>query len=377
MIGAPQDFDELVQQFGSVIKAVGPCDHLLVAHHLWNRGVLKHYRAPKVVTREQMQDYVGVSTTLWSYALQQPRKLATMPTPIEGKVAELTSTYRFTDVKAFLARRNEAFPQLALRRGFKVTRLPGYADLVASETKKIIEEMGDGYVFDLPSDLPQNNRELHEEYQVPVAQIIRRRVKYGLEIEDAINEVWTRLFKADILIKFVRSGPGRLPAHLTLDEALDFLGIDWPAWQQMMAECPDAPNPTKGASSSRTAVYRSEDILALDRSGSLGPRGARVLPPYAVSKEMLNKYVVRSAEQHLKNVFRTLQRRFNREDTLQERAYISENRSVRLRRCETQSNLAWEDTLQSEEPLADQVLELKQRLGVAAEVVEVFTALAG
>lgn len=377
MIGAPRDFDELVQQFGSVIKAVGPCDHLLVAHHLWNRGVLKHYRAPKVVTREQMQEYVGVSTTLWSYALQQPKKCALMPVPIEGKVTELTSTYRFADVRAFHERRSEAFPQLALRRGFKPTLLPGYADLVASETKKIIAEMGNGYVFDLPADLPQNNAELHEEYQVSVAQIVRRRVKYGLEIEDAINEVWAKLFNADILIKFVRSGPGRLPAHLTLEEALDFLGVEWLAWQQMMAEYPDAPNPTKGASNSRTAVYRSEDIIALDRSGFFTHRGPRVLPAFAVSKEMLNKYVVRSAEQHLKNIFRTLQRRFNREDTLQDRAYISENRSVRLRRCDASSNLAWEDTLRSEEPLVDQMIELKQRLGVAGEVVEVFTALAG
>jgi hypothetical protein len=377
MIGAPRDFDELVQQFGSVIKSVGPCDVLLVAHHLWNRGVLRSYRAPRVVTREQMQDYVGVSSTLWSYALQQPKKCAIMPAPIEGKVHEPTSTYLFADVRAFYPRRSEVFPQLALRRGFKPACLPGYGSLVVSEAKKVLDEMGQGRMFDLPADLPQNNNDLHRSYKVIVAQVVRRRLKYGMEVEDAINEIWVRLFKADLLTKFIRSGPSRLPAHLTLDETLDFLGVDWSAWQRMMKEYADAPNPSKGSADSQTAVYRSEDILILDQGGYFRERGARVLPGYAVSREMLNKYVMRAAEQHLKNLFRTLGRRFNREDILQDRAYISENRAVRLRRCDATSNQAWEDSLRSEDPLADQVLELKQRLGVAGEVEEVFTALAG
>lgn len=376
MIGAPRDFDELVQQYGSVIRTIEACDVLQVAHHLWSRGVLQNYHPPRLLTLAQLQEYVGVSATLWSYALQQPSKRLMLPIPAEGTRMDPASKYRFVDARAFLARRAEVFTALASRRGFKPVRLPGYAEFLLLEAKKIVNEMQRGYVFDLPAGLPQNNAELLSEYALSVAQVVRRRLKYGMEIEDAINEIWLKLFKAEILIKFVRSGASRLPSQLTLDETLDFLGVDWPAWQRMMKDYADAPNPVKGAASSMTAIYASEDIVTLDQAGYFKERGPRILPAYAVSREMLNKYVMRAAEQHLKNLFRTLERRFNREDTVQDCQYISENRSIRYRRPDVNQGQAWEDTLRSEEPLADQVLELKQRLGVAGEVYEVFTALA-
>lgn len=375
MVGEPRDFDELVQQLGRVIDAVESPDTPQVARHLWHRGALRNYRAPLFVTLEQAQEYCGVSATLWRYAMQQPSKRKGLPVPVEGDMTDPKSRYCFADVKAFFARRAEVFPALARRCGFKPCRLPEYAAFLIREARKILDELKVGYVFDLPAHLPQNDAELYETYSLTVVQVVRRRVKYGLSIDDAIQQVWCKLLDSTVLIKFMRSGPNRLPTNLTTEETLDFLGVDWAAWQQMMGEYEHAPNPVKGASSSMSAVYRSEHIVVLANSGYFRQTRDRRLPASAVSREMLNRYVKCAAENKLKNIFRSQERHCNREDMLQDGAYITENRSVRVRR-DVAPGHCWEDSLRSEEMPADQVCELKERLGIAGQVLEVFTALA-
>jgi hypothetical protein len=70
---------------------------------------------------------------------------------------------------------------------------------------------------------------------------------------------------------------------------------------------------------------------------------------------------MRSAESLLKNLFRTLDRRFNKEDTLAEGACIHENRRVRMQRREDR-NLPWEETVVSPEVSAEVLVDVKRRL---------------
>lgn len=356
-VGMPRDFDELVQRHGDVIARVAPQDVLCISHHLWYRGILEQFKAPALLSRDEVIEYLGISRSTWDNAAR--RRAHVLPVPAEGKATHKTSKFRFSDAERCYERRNEFFPRMR-RKGFLQSSIPGFDAFLEVQTKKIHAELELGYIFDVPPDLPQSDAEVHELYQATVARVVRYRLKFGIDVEDAISEIWVKLFNSNLLVKFMRSGPKRLPATLTTDETLDYLGVEWLSWRRMLKNHENAPNPVKGTSKSQDAVYRSEDIRALDESGYFKKRGLRFLPPAAVSRQMLDKYVARSAEHALKNLFRTLDRHFNREDVLQEGACIQDNRRVRVLRRDD-FDLAWEDTLSSSDVSPENLIDIKRR----------------
>jgi hypothetical protein len=357
-VGMPRDFDDLVQLHGNVIERVAPKEVLSIAHHLLYRGTFEQFRPPALLTRDEVIGYLGISPSTWANAAR--RRPHVLPPPVEGRLTLKSSKYRFSDAERCFLKRDEFFPRMS-QKGFFVTRIPGFDAFLEVESKKLHDELALGYIFDLPTDLPQTDKEVHEQYQATVARVVRYRLKFGIDVEDAISEIWVKLFNSQLLIKFMRSGPKRLPATLTTEEVLDYLGVEWFSWRRMLTRHAGAPNPVKGAAKSPDAVYRSEDIRALDESGYFKKRGLRFLPPAAVSKQMLDKYIARSAEHALKNLFRTLDRRFNKEDVLQEGACIQDNRRVRVVRRDD-FDLAWEDTLSSNEVSAESLIDIKRRV---------------
>lgn len=373
-LGMPRDFDELVRFHGALISTVSrPEDVLMVAHHLWYRGILESFRPPREITRDQVISYLGLSLHTWYFTARTRPDV--LPKPIEGGCLQhRDSKYLFSDAERCYARRGDTFPRLR-QLGFFRTVVPGLEECIVAEAKKLVDELELGYIFDVPTGLPQSDNEMLEAYTATVARVVRYRLKFGMDVEDAIDEVWLKLFSSNLLVKFMRSGPKRLPAHMTTEEVLDFLGVEWRTWRSTLALHRErAPNPVKGSSDSLEAVYRSEDIRALDESGYFKKRGLRYLPAASVSREMFDKYVATAAEHALKNLFRTLDRRFNREDTLQDGACIQDSgghRRVRvLRRDDV--DFSWEDTLSSSgsSPLsgsgmssiaADSLVDIKRR----------------
>lgn len=341
-LGLPRDFDELVRFHGALISAVsGAQDMLLVAHHLWYRGILETFKPPREISRDQVLDYLGITSKAWHLkARTQPLAL---PKPLSGALQQHQSRYYFSDAERCYAQRDELFPYVR-RLGFYVSVVPGFAEFLSAEAKKIAEEIQLGYIFDVPPDLPQTQDEIMAEYEGTIVRVVRFHLKYGIDVEDAIHEVWTKLFKSNLLVKFMRSGASRLPAQLTTEEVLDYLGVEWSAWRRMLATYEKAPNPVKGACESMEAIYHSEDITALDNSGYFKKRGLRYLPAASVSKDVFDKYVAKAATHALLNVFRTLDRRANREATLPEGACINDSGRVAvLRRDEV--DFTWVDTL--------------------------------
>lgn len=356
--GMPRDFDELVQNHKEVLEKAAPDNPLEVAHHLWYRGVLATFQAPEVMTRTEVIEYLGIPTTTWRRAARSRPHV--LPQPVEGKLLAACSKYRTSDVQRCYESRDTTFPRTN-RLGFFVSRIPGFDEFLGREAQKIVDEMACGYIFDLPLHLPQNDSELVARYATTIARVVRCHLKFGTGVTDAINEIWVRFFTTNILIKFMRSGLKRLPAQLSTDDALDFLGVDWEDWQGMMKTHAGAPTPLKGSSESLDAVYRTEDIMALETSNVLRKRYLRYLPVACVSSVIFDRYVERAAENTLLNLFRTLDRRFNREDTLQEGACIQDNRRVRqLRRDEP--DLAWEDTLRSDDISVESLIDIKRRV---------------
>lgn len=377
-LGMPRDFDELVRFYGAVISTVArsPEDVLMVAHHLWYRGILEAFRPPREITRDQVIDYLGLSLATWYFTARTRPDVLPKPSNAVALCSQ-DSTYLFSDAERVYARRREIFPRMQ-QLGFFASVVPGQQEFILAETRKLVDELQLGYIFDVPPELPQTNEDMMAAYQLTVGRVVRYRLKFGMDVEDAIGEVWLKLLSSNLLVKFMRSGPKRLPAHMTTEEVLDFLGVEWRTWRSILAlHREQAPNPVKGSSDSLEALYHCEDILALDASGLFKKRGLRYLPASSVSKEMFDKYVATAAEHAMKNIFRTLDRRFNREDTMQHGACIQNNSQVRVLRRED-VDFSWEDTLSSagSSPLsgsgiasiaADALIDIKRR----AQLLEV------
>lgn len=361
MQGLPRDVDELLRLFEGTIRTAVDCDERrawVIAHFIWCRGVLAKFKPPQILTCDEAIAYLGIAPATWKVTAR--RRWEILPVPVEGSYAQQSSKYRFVDVERLFEHRDIVFTRTALR-GFADPVIPGLDAFIASEAKRVAADMAEGHVFSIPLHLPQNPTQLEKAYSGTVAKVIRYRLKFGLTVEDAINDMWVKILHSNIVMKFVRSAPKHLPPQLSTDDVLDFFGIEWSDWQAMMLDYPGAPNPIKGAATSPDAVYRSEDIRALDESGYFRSRGVlRLLPAASVAAKSFEQYLQRKVENELKNKFRTLHRRFNREDTLGDGACLQENR--RVSRVDRDSfDLAWEDTLWEDDVPMESFVDIARR----------------
>jgi len=360
MHGLPRDIDELLRLYEATIRAAVACEGercvWKIAHHLWRQRVLAAFKPPQLLSCDEAIAYLGISTSTWKATAA--RRWEILPVPVEGTHTDRSSKYRFSDVERLFEHRDLVFTRTA-KKGFADPVVPGLEAFIAAEAKRIAEEIDNGFVFDVPEHLPQNATQLMA-YSPMVAKVIRYRLKYGLPVEDAINDIWVKILNSNVVKKFTRSAAKRMPATLTTDDVLDYLGIDWPEWQEMLATHENPPNPVKGAATSPDAVYKTADIRAIDESGYFRARGVvRILPAACVGPGSFDRYLQQTIEHALKNIFRTLDRRFNKEDTLGEGACIQENR--RVRRVDRDSfDTAWEHTLASEAVGADSLIDINR-----------------
>lgn len=361
MHGLPRDVDELLRRYEGAIKGAVACDVWRVwqvAHHLWCRGVLEAFKAPLTLTCEQAIAYLGISTSTWMVTAH--RRFEVLPVPLEGSHMQRASRYDFADVERLFQYRDLVFTRTA-RRGFADPVIPGLEEFIAAESRRIAEELDQGYVFDVPLHLPQTPEQLLAQYDGRVAKITRNRVKYGVSIEDALHDVWLKIIDSNVALKFTRSATKHLPAELCTDDVLDYLGVEWSDWQRMMRTYEGAPTPAKGTASSPDAVYRSEDIRALDESGYFKSQLVRVLPAHCVGQSKFDSYFHQMVGNILKNIFRSLDRHSNREDTFGEGTCIHENR--RVRKVDRDSfDGGWEETLASEAVSAETLIDINRRL---------------
>ncbi len=206
-------------------------------------------------------------------------------------------------------------------------------------------------------------------------RIVRRRRKYGIEIQDAISEIWVKLLKADILRKFLNSAPRHLPPTITTDEAVEFLGVSWDSWCNMLDTYENAPIPVKGANKDPDSQLDSEAVLALDRAGYFKQRtGLRRLPAGSVTIARFENYLKTAADNHMKNLLRTQDRRFNKE-IVQGSVVLSQTGDVFKRSVAIDENTAWEATLRDPTPLVDEVLDgytIAKKLGVEYDTPEYY-----
>jgi hypothetical protein len=360
MHGLPRDVDELLRIYEPTIRKAAACSvrrAWQIAHFLWCRRALAAFRPPQVLTRDQAIAYLGIGIDTWKVTAR--RRWEILPVPIEGTYTQCGSKYRFSDVQRLFEHRELVFTRTAMK-GFVDPVVPGLEEFIAAQSKRIAEELDEGFVFDVPLHLPQTPTQLERAYSGTVAKVIRYRLKYGLAVEDAINDIWVKLLNSNVVLKFTRSAAKHLPAQLCTDDVLDFLGIEWSDWDEMMRTYEKAPNPVKGSASSLDSVYRTDDIRALDESGYFKERIVRTLPASCVAPGSFERYLQTAIERTLKNIFRSLDRHSNKEDTFGEGTCIQENR--RVRRLDRDSfDIAWEDTLASDDVPPEHLIDIARR----------------
>jgi hypothetical protein len=361
MHGLPRDIDELLRIYEMTIREAASCDQRrawVIAHHLCYRRLLATFKPQPVLTREQVIAYLGITTSTWMVTAR--RRWEILPVPVEGTYVQSGSKYRFSDVERLFEHRSLVFTRTAMK-GFLDPVVPGLEEFIANEAKRVSEQIDQGFVFDVPVHLPQNPTQLMA-YSNTVAKVIRYRLKYGLAVEDAVNEIWVKILNSNVVLKFTRSAAKRLPAQLCTDDVLDFLGVEWSDWQTMMRTHPAAPNPVKGSASSPDAVYRTDDIRVLDESGYFKNRTVRILPAACVAPGSFDRYLQTTVEHTLKNIFRSLDRHCNKEDTLGEGTCIQDNRRVRRLDRDSFDGMAWEDTLASDAVSAESLVDINRRM---------------
>jgi hypothetical protein len=424
------DFHELIQAYEWVFAEEVRGDHLAVwrvAGILIERGELEGIDVPSVESclegqfkgpircRNGSQDpndlcaIVGISYDTWkSYvngclkgakkdgaSFSKPKAFQDLrPLPVEGG-SHYGGPFELRDVLRLRLNREVTVQDqkedrsltrhLFLPKSLLTLKNPDpFVPLLREKIREVVEELEEtnDAIFEHPDHLPRSNEEVVQAYQSLVLSVVRRRLKFGLAFEDAVGEVWLKLVASDIIRKFINTAtdPRKFPSTITVDEAVEFLGVSWGAWCEMVDHYPKAPSPVKGSSKDPGALLDGESVLALDREGYFKQRHAlRRLPAASVTLSRFENYLRVAADNHMKNVLRTQDRRFNKEAT-QGAVVLSQTGDVFKRSVAVDENTSWEATLRDEDPLVDEVLDghfiaralLAQKLGVTFKSAEYF-----
>jgi len=216
--------------------------------------------------------------------------------------------------------------------------------------------------FEYPATLPKSDAELYNTYKGLVLANCRKILKYGFDIEDAEQEIWTRFCHTNIRQKYLQHGVlKRLPATLTGDVIVDYLGITWDIWETMFSEAVNPPMPLKGNYLDDDAEFKTSDIQELDKSGYFKERPMpRYLPPFACCLQLFEIYL-RSAVQNLaRNMIRKKERRFSKDQPMTNPHVFlasSSASSYKVARSDSENKESWEDSLTSQYPAADDLCD--------------------
>jgi len=408
----PRDFHELVQRYESVFDeeiAGNYRDSWRVAATLIDRGslrdiklpseesiLLSHFQGP-VFCRPGSEDpndlcsIVGIEYKTWvvfaeacrfrrSFPISDEIK-ALRPKPLDGG-CYLEGPFDLRDVlRLRLARDQWVNTKMGRRRPFRPSVLLPIEDMdplvpiLKEKIQEVLKEEAEGYVFERPDHLPKDNDEIYSRYNHIVTYAVRRYLRFGVDPQDAINEVWLKLINTDILSKFIQSSSSKLPTTLSVEDAVDFLGVSWDQWCDLMDQMPDPPLPLKGAAKDPKARFHSSDIQKIDKSGYIKHRNLRRLPEISVSESRFLNYLKVSARNHIKNLFRTQERHFNKESTLGGATVLSKAGDVWKRKASLDEESCWEASLTDDTPLVEETLDgytLAYKLGVEYDSTEYY-----
>lgn len=375
MYGIPSNFDELMTWYKSVLIEEGAERADLMGFRLIKNGALDDFRRyrpalPPEMSLSEAAGFVGVSDSTFrsaSYRMAGRRSkgkplvrggldlVPFFPAPVDGG-SVFRGPYSAAEVEALHLVRHLVFPKKA-KRGFLPSTVPG-ADFEAYLRYRIRDLLfapPEPPPFQHPEGIPRNGAEMYRMYRKDVLAGVRRVIKYGIDIEDAEQEVWAKLLHADPITKYVQGAASkRIGKTMTGLEASEFLGLLWEPWEAI------APNPLTGDVSDEGATYATSDVLPLQKHNLATE--PRKLPKSVADPWKFRSYVRSAATRHAINILRTDERRFIRDRPLanSEVTLVSQGGGTyRARRVEDRND-GWEATIESGDSSVDELADARR-----------------
>lgn len=205
-----------------------------------------------------------------------------------------------------------------------------------------------------PEGMPENYDELVAGFNLFVTKAVLRYNKVGRNFEDLLQEIWVKIFQAEMLEKFakkyIEERLSHMPDEMTVEMACAFLGVTHGQWNGMMRAYSDiVPNPKSGTPAGLQSVYTMMDVVSIDeiaRTHIKKRSHFSVLPdvdPVSVKKAFMG-YLQRSVKNHFNNWCRTRSRKYSQERLLPNGAIMGEGHYKVLDR--DQDMVSWEATIE-------------------------------
>lgn len=382
MYEIPVDFDSLFQIYSSDLEEAMKASNasLPSVGLLCQRLILEHkvldYKPqyPATLTGRELADFVGVSYKAFCSYVERclagrTDKGGYRPLPLDGGSVRC-GPFRMQDAQTLLRNRTKVFTRYkeVPPEEHKGKRPPlvfrplkildnGYRDFLLGKVAVLLNSPGYEKYFRLPRSVPQNETDLYFQYRKMVANFVYKRTKYGITYEDALGDVWKKVLSSNILRKFTQKGAKRLPVTMTGLEARDYLGISDYTWLRLCS-LGKAPKPVQGRVRSLNALFKTKDILKLDEDNPFRCRPwLRRLPESAATGPQLTGYLKLTVANALANVFRTRDRRYNKETTLGNTVLRDNGDHYKPQVTQLEQPPAWQDTLESKDASAEDLYD--------------------
>lgn len=167
-----------------------------------------------------------------------------------------------------------------------------------------------------PIGVPKNYDALYREYRVFVERTLNRYIKPcpSQQIEDVKQHIWLKLVESKTIEKFVEKAKYRkIPEKLTATEAVDYLGISWDQWMDLMRKDLKWLQPSEGSIFSASAVFTGGQIRNVEESGIFPIVDA--IPASDMTK-VFRGYLTNVIHNHFANYCRTRVRRFIKDNVV-------------------------------------------------------------
>jgi hypothetical protein len=321
-----------------------------LAQELEARGVISGFpldqHIPEHLTTQEMWGILGTSYGQWCGWWSRNQE-----TVSEGK--------RLAYNKATTWHREDLLKIRAVMPGKKLDRpvyhqetLKAFWAHIQNSAEKIVSEWAPAKkpekktvnLVGWPTGVPKDYDALYREHRPYVERILNHYYKPSStqSIDDVKGFIWLKLCEAQVIEKFVAKARYRkLPAKLSAEEAVEYLGITWDQWMNLMRRDLGWLQPAEGNIFSTSAIFTANQVRNVEESGLFPIKDA--IPASDMSK-VFRGYLKQVIHNHFANYCRTRVRRFILDTPLPEGARVRGDGTVGSALEGDQTS--WEDCLE-------------------------------
>lgn len=350
----PCDGSELIELYGKEFIAIcGSARVPELVQELEVRGVIAAFpldqSIPEFVTGQEMWGILGASYGQWcGWWGKNQEKVEFCPAGEGSAYGKATRWHREAVSKI-----RAVMPGKLDRPVYHLTTLQAFWEHIKAGVEEITrdwtpakkpEKKQPVKLVGWPIGVPKDYDALYREHRPYVERILNHYYKPSStqSIEDVKGHIWLKLCEAQVIEKFVAKARSRkLPAQLTAGEAVEYLGITWDQWMNLMRRDLGWLQPVEGNIFSTSASFTAKQIRNVEESGQFPIKDA--IPASDMSK-VFRGYLKQVIHNHFANYCRTRVRRFILDTPLAEGARVRGDGTVGSALEGDQTS--WEDCLE-------------------------------